>query len=65
VPTISLLVGSGIVVGSGLFLLYNEAQRAAAAAAARPAVKTVQAASAPDTQNFVPTQPAIRKLGSG
>jgi drug/metabolite transporter (DMT)-like permease len=62
VPTISLLVGSGIVVGSGLFLLYNEAQRAAAA---RPAVKTVQAASAPDTQNFVPTQPAIRKLGSG
>jgi drug/metabolite transporter (DMT)-like permease len=27
VPTISLLVGSGIVVASGLFLLYREAQR--------------------------------------
>lgn len=27
IPTISLLVGSGIVVASGLFLLYHEAQR--------------------------------------
>jgi drug/metabolite transporter (DMT)-like permease len=27
VPTVSLLVGSGIVVASGLFLLYREAQR--------------------------------------
>ncbi len=31
VPTVSLLVGSGVVVASGLFLLYNEAQRATAA----------------------------------
>jgi drug/metabolite transporter (DMT)-like permease len=31
VPTASLLVGSGIVVASGLFLLYQEAHRAAAA----------------------------------
>jgi drug/metabolite transporter (DMT)-like permease len=30
VPTMSLLVGSGIVVASGLFLLYYEAQREAA-----------------------------------
>jgi drug/metabolite transporter (DMT)-like permease len=30
VPTTSLLAGSAIVVASGLFLLYNEAQRAAA-----------------------------------
>ncbi len=31
VPTMSLLVGSGIVVASGLFLLYQEAHRAATA----------------------------------
>jgi drug/metabolite transporter (DMT)-like permease len=36
VPTIDLLVGSAIVVGSGLFLLYHEAQRRTAA----PAVVT-------------------------
>ncbi|HUI13919.1 MAG TPA: DMT family transporter [Xanthobacteraceae bacterium] len=32
VPTASLLIGSGIVVASGLFLLYQEAHRGAAAA---------------------------------
>lgn len=32
VPTIGLLVGAGIVVASGLFLLYHEAQRGTAAA---------------------------------
>jgi len=37
VPTISLLVGSGIVVASGLFLLYHEAQRDTGSAAARKA----------------------------
>jgi drug/metabolite transporter (DMT)-like permease len=34
VPTTSLLVGSGIVVASGLFLLYREAQREAVATSA-------------------------------
>jgi len=42
VPTIDLLVGSAIVVGSGLFLLYHEAQRRTAA----PAV-----VMAPDAKN--------------
>ena len=41
VPTISLLVGSGIVVASGLFLLYREAQRETASAAAPKAPKTM------------------------
>jgi drug/metabolite transporter (DMT)-like permease len=34
VPTIGLLIGSGIVVASGLFLLWHEAQRKRSAAAA-------------------------------
>jgi len=33
VPTVSLLVGSGIVVTSGLFLLYREARRQTASSA--------------------------------
>jgi drug/metabolite transporter (DMT)-like permease len=39
IPTMSLLVGSGIVVASGLFLLFHEAQRETAP----PAVKTGEA----------------------
>jgi drug/metabolite transporter (DMT)-like permease len=62
VPTVSLLVGSGIVVASGLFLLYNEAQRAAAMP---PPAKTAGAASAANAEGFFPTRPAIGKLGSG
>jgi drug/metabolite transporter (DMT)-like permease len=42
VPTLSLLIGSGIVVASGLFLLYYEAQRGTASRA----VKTPEAAAA-------------------
>jgi drug/metabolite transporter (DMT)-like permease len=37
IPTISLLVGSGVVVASGLFLLYHEAQRSTRSAPARNA----------------------------
>jgi drug/metabolite transporter (DMT)-like permease len=39
IPTMSLLVGSGIVVASGLFLLFHEAQRETAT----PAVETSKA----------------------
>jgi len=39
IPTMSLLVGSGIVVASGLFLLFHEAQRETAT----PATKTSEA----------------------
>ena len=39
IPTMSLLVGSGIVVASGLFLLFHEAQRETAT----PAVETSEA----------------------
>jgi drug/metabolite transporter (DMT)-like permease len=39
IPTMSLLVGSGIVVASGLFLLFHEAQRETAT----PAVETGEA----------------------
>ena len=41
VPTLSLLVGSGIVVTSGLFLLFNEAQRAAASASSAKVVSAI------------------------
>jgi drug/metabolite transporter (DMT)-like permease len=44
VPTIGLLIGSGIVVASGLFLLWHEAQRKRAVAAA-PAAQAQPAAS--------------------
>jgi drug/metabolite transporter (DMT)-like permease len=46
VPTASLLIGSGIVVASGLFLLYQEAHREAAAPAAvkAPDVAAVRSA---------------------
>ena len=40
VPTISLLVGSGIVVVSGLFLLFHEAQRDPASAPPRKVAET-------------------------
>jgi drug/metabolite transporter (DMT)-like permease len=43
VPTVSLLIGSGIVVGSGLFLLYLEAQRETALP---PALKAPDAMAA-------------------
>ena len=36
VPTVELLIGSGIVVASGLFLLWHEARRRAGQAKARP-----------------------------
>jgi drug/metabolite transporter (DMT)-like permease len=39
IPTVSLLAGSGIVVASGLFLLFHEAQRETAT----PAVETGEA----------------------
>jgi drug/metabolite transporter (DMT)-like permease len=42
IPTVSLLVGSGIVVASGLFLLFHEAQRETAT----PAVETSEATAA-------------------
>ena len=35
VPTVSLLIGSAIVVGSGLFLLWRESRRSRASAAAK------------------------------
>lgn len=60
VPALSLLVGSGIVVASGLFLLYNEAQRAAASASS---AKAAEAANAPVGQEFS-TPPALSKTGS-
>lgn len=41
VPTAGLLLGSGIVVASGLFLLYQEAQRGKAAPAVPPAPKAI------------------------
>jgi len=46
VPTVSLLVGSGVVVASGLFLLYNEAQRATAAPPVLKAPDTMAARNA-------------------
>lgn len=46
VPTASLLIGSGIVVASGLFLLYQEAHREAAAPAAAKAPDVVAVRSA-------------------
>lgn len=50
VPTISLLVGSGIVVASGLFLLYHEAQRdPGAARAGKTSDAEVSDAKASDT----------------
>lgn len=62
VPTVSLLVGSGIVAASGLFLLYIEAQRTAASPS--PA-KAADAATAPNAKEFFPARPAIGKLGPG
>jgi drug/metabolite transporter (DMT)-like permease len=59
VPTMSLLVGSAIVVASGLFLLYHEAQREAA----KPA-KAPDAAAARNAQEFFPTRPAIGRSRS-
>jgi drug/metabolite transporter (DMT)-like permease len=56
VPTLALLVGSAIVVASGIFLLYHEAQREAAPAAE----KVVAAAGEADTQ-FVSARPAPGK----
>ena len=49
VPTIGLIVGSGIVVASGLFLLWHEAQRRPQAepAPAMPAAKRPPATGAP------------------
>jgi drug/metabolite transporter (DMT)-like permease len=46
VPTTSLVVGSGIVVASGLFLLYQEAQRKTAAPAVLKAPTAVAVRSA-------------------
>jgi drug/metabolite transporter (DMT)-like permease len=57
VPTLALLVGSAIVVASGIFLLYHEAQREAVPAAAG---KVVAAAGEADTQ-FVSARPAPGK----
>lgn len=61
VPTISLLIGSGIVAASGLFLLFNEAHRAAAVP---PPAKVGEAAMPTNGQDFFPTRPAVGKLGS-
>jgi len=58
-PTSSLLVGSGIVVASGLFLLYNEKQRAVAMTRARAA----EAANSPTAGAYIVNRPAIGKLG--
>jgi drug/metabolite transporter (DMT)-like permease len=57
VPTLSLLVGSGIVVASGLFLLYNEAQRAASP----PPANTADAPGAAGSESLLPARPAIGK----
>jgi drug/metabolite transporter (DMT)-like permease len=46
VPTTSLLVGSGIVVASGLFLLYREAQRGTVATSASGAADRMAARNA-------------------
>ncbi|MGB6537534.1 MAG: DMT family transporter [Xanthobacteraceae bacterium] len=48
VPTASLLVGSGIVVASGLFLLYSEAHRAAASPASRGSATARSASTDPE-----------------
>jgi drug/metabolite transporter (DMT)-like permease len=66
VPTIGLIVGSAIVVASGLFLLYHEAKREAVS----PAVvktddaKTPDAVAARSAQDFTATKPPILKFGS-
>jgi drug/metabolite transporter (DMT)-like permease len=62
VPTPSLLIGSGIVVASGLFLLYNEAQRAAAGKASDAASPKLVAAEAVAPDAITPEPAAARNV---
>jgi drug/metabolite transporter (DMT)-like permease len=56
VPTVGLLIGSGIVVAAGLFLLWHETQRRSAQLASTMADGAILRGASPDGD---PTPPAF------